>query len=118
MSVAAQEASVLKALLDRRNADAHILDGLAQAFFAAIQGVLATPWSLVENDFIFPKTRGQCPTDFPQQLKFGAALQRLAAGDAVVHQILAEVNALMKPSSALRDPQIVSRVTALMAAAG
>jgi hypothetical protein len=33
-----------------------------------------------------------------------------------VHQIMSEVNHLVKPPSTLRDPQIVSRVTALMAA--
>jgi hypothetical protein len=49
-------------------------------------------------------------------MKFGAALQRVAAEDAGVHQILFEVNHLMRPPSALRDPDIVSRVTAVMAA--
>jgi hypothetical protein len=43
-------------------------------------------------------------------------LQRVAAGDAGVHQVMFEVNHLMRPPSALRDPDIVSRVTALMAA--
>ena len=36
--------------------------------------------------------------------------------DAAVHRIMAEVNNLVKPPSALRDPQIANRVTALMAA--
>jgi 2-polyprenyl-6-methoxyphenol hydroxylase-like FAD-dependent oxidoreductase len=116
MSVAAQEVSVLKGLLDASSADSQALDGLAPAFFAAIQGVLASPWSAAENDFIYEKTRGQCPKDFPQRMKFGAALQRIAAEDASVHRILTEVNHLMKPTSSLRDPQIVSRVMALMAA--
>jgi 2-polyprenyl-6-methoxyphenol hydroxylase-like FAD-dependent oxidoreductase len=118
MSVAAQEVNVLKGLLDARSAGSQALDGLAPAFFAAIQGVLASPWSAAENDFIYAKTRGQCPKDFSQRMKFGAALQRVAAEDADVHRILFEVNNLMKPTSALRDPQIVSRVMALMAASG
>jgi hypothetical protein len=92
------------------------LDGLAQAFFAAIQDVLAAPWSVAENDFIYAKTRGECPTDFQRRLKYGSALLRIAAEDAAVHRIMAEVNNLVKPPSALRDPQIASRVTALMAA--
>jgi hypothetical protein len=33
-----------------------------------------------------------------------------------MHRIMAEVNNLVKPPSALRDPQIVSWVTAMMAA--
>jgi hypothetical protein len=49
-------------------------------------------------------------------LNLNAALQRLAAEDAAVHRIMSEVSHLIKPSSALRDPQIVDRVTALMAA--
>jgi 2-polyprenyl-6-methoxyphenol hydroxylase-like FAD-dependent oxidoreductase len=116
MSVAAQEIRVLKTLLDARSADSQGLGGLAPAFFAAIQGVLAAPWSVAESDFIYAKTRGQRPQDFPQRMKFGAALLRVAAEDAGVHQILFEVNHLMRPPSALRDPDIVSRVTALMAA--
>jgi 2-polyprenyl-6-methoxyphenol hydroxylase-like FAD-dependent oxidoreductase len=116
MSVAAQEVGVLKRLLEARTADSDPLDGLAPAFFAAIQGVLVAPWSVAENDFIYERTRGQCPKDFQQRLKFGFALQRVAAEDAAVHRIMAEVNNLVKPPGALRDPQIVSRVTALMAA--
>jgi 2-polyprenyl-6-methoxyphenol hydroxylase-like FAD-dependent oxidoreductase len=116
MSVAAQEVRVIKSLLDARSAGSHGLEGLAPAFFTAIQGVLAAPWSVAENDFIYDKTRGQRPQDFPQRMKFGAALQRVAAEDAGVHQILFEVNHLMRPPSALRDPDIVSRVTAVMAA--
>jgi len=49
-------------------------------------------------------------------LKFSFALQQVATEDATVHQIMSEVNHLVKPPSTLRDPQIVSRVTALMAA--
>ena len=116
MSVAAQEVGVLKRLLEARNADSDPLDGLAPAFFRAIQAVLAAPWSVAENDFIYERTRGQCPNDFQQRMKFGFALQRVAAEDAAVHRIMAEVNNLVKPPSTLRDPQIVSRVTALLAA--
>ena len=49
-------------------------------------------------------------------MNFNAALQRLASEDATVHQIMSEVSHLVKPSSALRAPEIVSRVSALMAA--
>jgi hypothetical protein len=49
-------------------------------------------------------------------LKYANALQRIAAEDAAVHRIMTEVSHLLKPPSALRDPQITSRVTALMAA--
>jgi 2-polyprenyl-6-methoxyphenol hydroxylase-like FAD-dependent oxidoreductase len=116
MSVAAQEVRVLKRLIEDRALDADPLKGLARSFFAAIQDLLAAPWAVAESDFIFEKTRGQRPTDFCQRLKFNSALQRVASEDATVHQLMSEVAHLVKPSSALRDPQIISRVTALIAA--
>jgi 2-polyprenyl-6-methoxyphenol hydroxylase-like FAD-dependent oxidoreductase len=116
MSVAAQQVGVLKQLLDTRAGEGRPLDGLAPAFFTAIQEVLAAPWSVAENDFIYPKTRGECPANFQQRLKYSGALLKVAAGDANVHSIMNEVNNLVKPPSALRDPQITSRVAAVMAA--
>ena len=115
MSVAAQEVGVLKRLIEARAPDADPLKGLAQSF-AAIQDFLAAPWAVTESDFIYEKTRGQRPNDFHQRLKLNLALQRVASEDATVHQIMSEVTHLVKRSSALRDPQIVSRVTALMSA--
>ena len=58
MSVAAMEARLLDQLLERRKDDADPLENLALAFFEEIQSLLATPWSVSENDFIFPATRG------------------------------------------------------------
>jgi 2-polyprenyl-6-methoxyphenol hydroxylase-like FAD-dependent oxidoreductase len=117
MSVAAQEVGVLKRLIEARALDADPLQGLAPSFFAAIQDFLAAPWTAAESDFMYEKTRGQRPNDFAQRSKFNSALQRVAAEDAAVHQIMSEVTHLVKRSSALRDPQLVSRATALMAAA-
>jgi len=116
MTVAAQEARVLKRLLAGRAKERQGLDGLAAAYFEAIQGVLAAPWSVAENDFIYGKTRGSCPRDFQQRMQYSAALQRVAAQDAAVHRLLAEVNHLLKPASALRDPEIVRKVEAMQAA--
>ena len=45
----------------------------------------------------------------------GGLFVQVAAEDATVHQVMSEVSHLIKPSSALRDPQIVSRLAALMA---
>jgi 2-polyprenyl-6-methoxyphenol hydroxylase-like FAD-dependent oxidoreductase len=115
MTVAAQEARVLERLLAGRAANNEGLDGLAPAFFETIQGVLAAPWSVAENDFIYGQTRGACPRDFQQRMQFGAALQKVAAQDAAVHRLLAEVSHLIKPHSALRAPEIVSKVEAVMA---
>jgi len=116
MSIAAQEAGALRRLIDARISDAEPLKGLARSFFAAVQGFLAAPWAVAESDFIYEKTRGQRPSDFHQRIRFNSALQRVAAEDATVHQIMSEVTHLVKPPSALRDSRILSRVTALMAA--
>lgn len=116
MTVAVQEARVLKRLLADRANDGQGLDELALAYFESIQSVLAAPWSVAENDFIYGKTRGRCPRDFQQRMQFSAALQKVAAQDAAVHRTVAEVNHLLKPHSALRDPEIVRKVEAMMAA--
>jgi 2-polyprenyl-6-methoxyphenol hydroxylase-like FAD-dependent oxidoreductase len=115
MSVAAQEVGVLQRLIEARATSADPLRGLAQSFFAAIQDFLAAPWAVTESDFMYEKTRGQRPDDFHQRSKFSSALQLVAAEDAAVHQVMSEVTHLVKRSAALRDPQIVNRVTALMA---
>lgn len=114
MSVVAQEVCVLRRLIEARALKADPFKGLASSFFAAIQDLLAAPWAVAESDFVFEKTRGQRPNDFRRRLDFNSALQRVASEDATVHQIMSEVTHLLKPSSALRDPQIVEHVTALM----
>jgi 2-polyprenyl-6-methoxyphenol hydroxylase-like FAD-dependent oxidoreductase len=114
MSVVAQEVGVLKRLIEAQAFEADPFKGLASSFFAAIQNWLAAPWAVAESDFVFEKTRGQRPNDFCQRLDFNSALQRVASEDATVHRIMSEVTHLVRPSSALRDPQIVDRVTALI----
>ena len=116
MSVAAQQAGALRRLVEARVSDAQPLKGLARSFYAAIDDFLTAPWAMAESDFIYEKTRGQRPHDFRERMNFNAALQRLASEDATVHQVMSEVSHLARPSSALRAPEIVSRVSALMAA--
>ena len=114
MSVVAQEVCVLKRLIEARALEADPFKGLASSFFAAIQDLLAAPWAVAESDFAFEKTRGLRPNDLRQRLDFNSALQQVASRDAAVHQIMSEVTHLVRPSSALRDPEIVDRVMALM----
>lgn len=115
MSVAAQEAGALRRLIEARASRADPLKGLARRFFAAVQNFLAAPWAVAESDFVHEKTRGQRPHDLDQRLNFNSALQRAAAADATVHQMMSEVSHLIRPSNDLRDPKVVSRVKALMA---
>jgi 2-polyprenyl-6-methoxyphenol hydroxylase-like FAD-dependent oxidoreductase len=115
MSVAALEACLLKRLLERPGKDGDPIAGLAPTFFAEMQALIETPWSVAMLDFAFPDTRGQCPADFETTLKFGIALTRLAAEDPAVHKLTIEVQHLLKPRSVYRDPTLVQRVLAKMA---
>ena len=117
MSVAALEACLLKKLLERLAEDGDPIAGLASTFFAEMQTLIETPWSVAMLDFAFPETRGQRPTDFETTLKFGIALTRLAAEDPAVHKLTLEVQHLLKPRSAYRDPALVQRVLEKMAEA-
>ena len=117
MSVAALEACLLQRLLDRPGEDSDPIAALAPAFFAEVQTLIETPWSVAIFDFAFPDTRGQRPADFETTLKFGIALTRLAAEDPAVHKLTIEVQHLLKPRSVYRDPTLVQRVLAKMAEA-
>jgi hypothetical protein len=79
--------------------------------------VIETPWSVAMLDFAFPHTRGQRPVDFDNTLKFGMALNRIAADDPAVHRLMIEVQHLLKPRSVYRDPQLMKRVLEKMAEA-
>jgi 2-polyprenyl-6-methoxyphenol hydroxylase-like FAD-dependent oxidoreductase len=117
MSVAAQEACLLKKILERLGAERDPIAGLASTFFTEIQPLLETPWSVATLDFVFPNTRGQRPADFEITLRYGIALTRLAAEDPAVHKLTAEVQNLLKPRSVYRDPALVQRVFTMMAQA-
>ena len=115
MSVAALEACLLPRLLERLGKDGDPIAGLASTFFAEMQPLIETPWSVAILDFAFPETRGQRPADFETTLKFGIALTRLAAEDPAVHKLTLEVQHLLKPRSVYRDPDLVRRVFKKMA---
>ena len=116
MSVAAQEAVVLRQLLSTRSDEADALDGLASPFFAEAAALIDNPWfGAVIPDFAHPKTRGTRPENLEAMLKLGTALLRLAARDPSVHKLAAEVQNLLKPRSAYLDPELVQKVQALTA---
>jgi 2-polyprenyl-6-methoxyphenol hydroxylase-like FAD-dependent oxidoreductase len=116
MTVAVQEACILKGLLHAQAGKKDPLDGLAQAFFAAINPLIAGTWSMsAVPDFANPATRGDPPDDLENSLRFGEALMRLAARDAKVHQLMMGVRHLMTPAAALRAPDLVRRVQMEMA---
>ena len=114
MSVAAQEALLLRRLLGSGEGDP--LGGIALAFFAEACGLIETPWAAAAvPDLAFPETKGHRPPDLDGILKFGRALNRLAAVDPAVHQQMIEVQHLIRPRNVLRDPNFVQRVQMVMA---
>ena len=69
------------------------------------------------SDLAYPETRGERPPSFENQMLYTRALMRLAAEDPETDRIVSEVRALLRPQSALREPDLASRVMASMAAA-
>ena len=91
MTVAALEACLLKRLLERPGENNDPIAKLAPTFFAEMQTLIETPWSVAMLDFAFSGTRGQRPADFDTTLKFAIALNWLAAEYPAVHRLTLEV---------------------------
>lgn len=117
MSVAAQEACLLRRVLEASKDKDDPIAAFAPTFFAEVQAVIDTPWAVANLDFVFAETTGQRPPDFEMTLRFGAALMQLAAEDPEVHKLTAEVQNLLKPRSVYFEPTLMQRVFAKMAAA-
>jgi 2-polyprenyl-6-methoxyphenol hydroxylase-like FAD-dependent oxidoreductase len=117
MSVAALEANLLHRLLAAQTiaSKGERLASLASAFFAEAATIIETPWmAAAVPDFVDPLTRGERPSDLKETLKFSAGLMKLAARDPAVHKLFIEVQHLLKPRSAYRDPELVRRVKSVM----
>ena len=114
MSVAAQEAVLLRRVLARSKGDSDPLApmaALAPAFFAELLPLLETPWAMAAiPDFIFPDTTGDRPPDLERTLRVAFAMLRLAARRPDVHKLVVEVQHLLKPRSAYRSPLLMARV--------
>ncbi|MCA6109959.1 NAD(P)/FAD-dependent oxidoreductase [Bradyrhizobium cenepequi] len=107
MSVAAQEARLLKQLLKGRATKPDPLAGLALAFFSESLPLVEAPWNMsAVPDLVYPETRGERPPDFESRLQYNGALIRAAMRDPAVHRLMAEVQQLLKPPSALQDPAV------------
>ena len=116
ITVAVQEANILRRLLSTNALEPDPLATLAQAFLAEAESLIQGPWAIsAVPDFIYPQTRGERPEDLEDRLKSQAALARLATRDPAVCELFAEVRHLLKPLSALDDPELVRRVEAEMA---
>jgi hypothetical protein len=95
MSSAALQVKTLQDLLGERAADGRGLAGLGLEFFLKAAEVVANPWTLAANlDLAFPKTEGERPPNFREALLYFMAVDALAADDAEVQRLLAEVGAV------------------------
>jgi 2-polyprenyl-6-methoxyphenol hydroxylase-like FAD-dependent oxidoreductase len=113
MSIAAQEAVVLRNLLARQATQADPLDQLSQRFLAEIQPLIDNPWTLAAlPDLAYPDAQGERPADLAESLEYQAALNRAAIHDPGIHQLLVEVLNLLKPASALSSEDMVEKVMA------
>jgi 2-polyprenyl-6-methoxyphenol hydroxylase-like FAD-dependent oxidoreductase len=113
MSVAAQEARLLNQLLKERTTKADPLAGLPLAFFSESLPLIEGTWNMsAVPDLAFPETSGERPADFESRVKYNGALMRTAMNHAEVHRLLAEVQHLLKPPSALQDPAVDQLVQA------
>jgi 2-polyprenyl-6-methoxyphenol hydroxylase-like FAD-dependent oxidoreductase len=111
MTVAIQEANLLRRLLSPSALAGDPLDLLAKTFFSEADVLIGQAWAFsTMPDFAYPHTRGQRPTDLESRQKRQSALVRIASGDASVYKLLIEVRHLMKPLGALNDPELQARI--------
>lgn len=113
MSVAALEAQLLARVLTDAAAEREPLEALSRPYFAALPALLDGPWQLAAiPDLAYPDTRGERPPHFLRSLKFLGGLVKLAARDPGVHQVMLEVQHLLRPYAALTDPELEQRILA------
>jgi hypothetical protein len=111
MTVASEEAVLLRHLLQARASWPDPSVGLGQNFLARASPLVETPWWMAAMpDFIYPDARGDRPVDFERSIQFAAVLQRLATRDATVRRLSIEVWHMLNPPSVYRDPELLARV--------
>jgi 2-polyprenyl-6-methoxyphenol hydroxylase-like FAD-dependent oxidoreductase len=111
MSVAALEAQLLARALGQAAAAREPVAALAGPYLAELPALLEGPWQLSAiPDFAFPDTRGERPPHFLRSLKFLGGLVQLAAREPSVQQLMLEVQHLLRPYSALSDPELEQRI--------
>lgn len=112
MSVALQEAVVLRNLVDAQETQDETFATLGQQYLRAIQPFIESPWALSAlPDLAYPDARGERPADLEEALDHLVALNRAACHSADVHKLLFEVLHLIKPVSALHSPDIIRKTT-------
>ncbi len=114
MSAAAQQALVLKQLLNTAANESDPLGWLQSIYFKKLAEVLDAPWSTAVADLIYPETTGTRPESFERSMTFAAGLLRLAVQDPEIHKLMTEVQQLLKPPSVYNDPELHRRIAQVM----
>lgn len=111
ITVAVQEANILRRLLSASRLTEDPLATLSHEFLAEVETLIEGPWAMsAVPDFVYPQTRGERPVDLEDRLRAQGAYLRLATRDTAVNELLTEVRHLLKPLSALEEPDLVRRV--------
>ncbi len=111
ITVAVQEANILRRLLSINAAQAGPFSTLAEQFLTEAEALIEGPWTMSAiPDFLYPQTRGERPNDLEYRLKSQLALTRIATRDPSVWQLVSQVRHLLKPVAVLQEPGLVLRV--------
>jgi 2-polyprenyl-6-methoxyphenol hydroxylase-like FAD-dependent oxidoreductase len=115
ITVALQEANLLRRLLNTNTLETDPLATLAPAFLAEAEAMIKQPWAISAiPDFVYPQTRGERPEDLKYRLNSQMALTCIAIRDPAVFELLSEVRHLLKPLEVLNEPALVRRMEAEM----
>lgn len=117
MSLAAMQAAALSRILSRRASAGVTLAGLGREFFAEIRPMVETRCATAAQPAAQLGTSADWPADFDASPAFHGALTRVAAREPAIHQLMLQVQHLLQPSSAYREPQVAALIAAEMARA-
>lgn len=98
MSVAAQEARLLRDILARRAGTPAPLMGLAREFLAGADALIAAAWEFSAiPDYAYPQTEGERPADLEEKLRLQGEMFGRAMDDPEAHRALMERMHLLAP---------------------
>ncbi len=118
MTLASIHAMGLDDILGKRAAAGGDLQGIARPYFEQVHRFTAQVWGGLETvEFGFAGTKGERPADIDQRMTFARGLRRLMIEDAEVHGLMVRVGYLVLPREVLGRPDIVERVTQIIAGA-
>lgn len=114
MSVAAQQAKMLRDALASVVGEVDPIGTLPMRYMTDMERLLAAPWNLgVNADFAYPGTRGHRPEHYEQSRQFESNLFRAVVADPIVQKAFANVMQLTAPLESLGETGIRRRIEAL-----